>query len=48
MFYRLGQSCEEIAQVLKCPINTVKSRIFHGRRKLKEVLPRIAGVAHAI
>jgi RNA polymerase sigma-70 factor (ECF subfamily) len=48
MFYRLGQSCDEIAQALKCPINTVKSRIFHGRRKLKEVLPRIAGVAHAI
>jgi len=47
MFYRLGQSCEEIAQVLNCPINTVKSRMFHGRRKLRELLPRIAGVAQS-
>jgi RNA polymerase sigma-70 factor (ECF subfamily) len=47
MFYRLGQSCEEIAQVLDCPINTVKSRMFHGRRKLRELLPRIAGVAQS-
>jgi RNA polymerase sigma-70 factor (ECF subfamily) len=48
MFYRLGQSCEEIAQVLNCPINTVKSRMFHGRRKLRELLPRLAGVAQFI
>jgi RNA polymerase sigma-70 factor, ECF subfamily len=47
MFYRLGQSCEEIAQVLNCPINTVKSRMFHGRRKLRELLPRIAGIAQS-
>jgi RNA polymerase sigma-70 factor, ECF subfamily len=47
MFYRLGQSCEEMAQVLNCPINTVKSRMFHGRRKLRELLPRIAGVAQS-
>jgi RNA polymerase sigma-70 factor (ECF subfamily) len=47
MFYRLGQSCEEIAHLLNCPINTVKSRMFHGRRKLRELLPRIAGVAQS-
>jgi RNA polymerase sigma-70 factor (ECF subfamily) len=47
MFYRLGQSCEEIAQMLNCPINTVKGRMFHGRRKLRELLPRIAGVAQS-
>jgi RNA polymerase sigma-70 factor, ECF subfamily len=46
-FYRLGQSCEEIAQVLNCPINTVKGRMFHGRRKLRELLPRIAGGAQS-
>ena len=45
MFYRLERSCEEIAQALKCPINTVKTRMFHGRRKLRELLPRLAGVA---
>jgi RNA polymerase sigma-70 factor (ECF subfamily) len=48
MFYRLEQSCEEIAQVLNCPNNTVKTRMFHGRRKLRELLPRIAGVAESI
>ena len=48
MFYRLGQSCGEIAQALNCPINTVKSRMFHGRRKLRELLPRIAGVAPCV
>jgi RNA polymerase sigma factor (sigma-70 family) len=47
MFYRLEQSCDEIAQALNCPINTVKSRMFHGRRKLRELLPRIAGVAQS-
>ena len=47
MFYRLEKSCEQIAQALNCPINTVKSRMFHGRRKLRELLPRIAGVAQS-
>ena len=45
MFYGRDQSCEEIAQALKCPLNTVKSRMFHGRRKLRELLPRLAGVS---
>jgi RNA polymerase sigma-70 factor (ECF subfamily) len=45
MFYGLDQSCEEISQVLNCPLNTVKTRMFHGRRKLRELLPRLAGVA---
>jgi RNA polymerase sigma-70 factor, ECF subfamily len=44
MFYRFEQSCEQIARALNCPINTVKTRMFHGRRKLRELLPRIAGV----
>jgi hypothetical protein len=44
MFYRLEQSCEQIAQALNCPINTVKTRMFHGRRKLRELLPHLAGV----
>jgi RNA polymerase sigma-70 factor (ECF subfamily) len=45
MFYGLDQSCEEISQALNCPLNTVKTRMFHGRRKLRELLPRLAGVA---
>ena len=47
MFYGLDQSCEEISQALNCPLNTVKTRMFHGRRKLRELLPRLAGVAQS-
>jgi RNA polymerase sigma-70 factor (ECF subfamily) len=45
MFYGLDRSCAEISQVLNCPVNTVKTRMFHGRRKLRELLPRLAGVS---
>ncbi|MCB1610136.1 MAG: RNA polymerase sigma factor RpoE [Xanthomonadales bacterium] len=38
-----GLSYEEIAQVMECPIGTVRSRIFRGRdavdRNLKELMP---------
>ena len=37
VFY-LGLSYEEVAAVTECPINTVKTRMFHARRKLKEQL----------
>jgi RNA polymerase sigma-70 factor, ECF subfamily len=47
MFYRLDQSCEEISQALNCPLGTVKTRMFHGRRNLRELLPRLAGVSSA-
>ena len=33
--YYLGHSCEEIALIMDCPVNTVKTRMFHARRKLK-------------
>ena len=29
----------EIAEIVGCPVNTVKTRMFHARRKLREVLP---------
>jgi RNA polymerase sigma-70 factor (ECF subfamily) len=41
--YVLGHSCEEIAAITSCPINTVKTRLFHARRKLSVLLPRLAG-----
>ena len=46
-----GCSYQEIAAILDCPVNTVKTRMFHARRKLRAVLPsygwpaRVAGEA---
>lgn len=34
-----GLSYEEISAVMDCPVNTVKTRMFHARRKLKQLLP---------
>jgi RNA polymerase sigma-70 factor (ECF subfamily) len=44
LFYRFGHSCEEIAEMVDCPTNTVKSRMFHGRRNMQRLLPRLAGI----
>jgi RNA polymerase sigma-70 factor, ECF subfamily len=41
--YLLGHSCEEIADIMQCPVNTVKTRMFHARDKLRLSLPRLAG-----
>lgn len=41
--YTLGHSCEEIASILSCPVNTVKTRLFRARETLKQVLPALAG-----
>jgi RNA polymerase sigma-70 factor (ECF subfamily) len=45
--YGLGYSCKEIAESAKCPVGTVKTRMYHGRRKLRQLLPRLAGLANA-
>lgn len=42
--YLLGHSCEEIANIMQCPVNTVKTRMFHAREKLRRSLPRLAGL----
>lgn len=34
----VGHSCEEIAAVVGCPKNTVKTRMFHARRQLRAAL----------
>jgi RNA polymerase sigma-70 factor, ECF subfamily len=31
-------SCEEIAAIVDCPVNTVKSRMFQARRKLHSII----------
>jgi RNA polymerase sigma-70 factor (ECF subfamily) len=41
--YFLGHSCEEIATITDCPVNTVKTRMFHARRKLRALLPGLSG-----
>lgn len=43
--YLLGHSCEEIAEIMECPANTVKTRMFHAREKLRRSLPRLAGMS---
>jgi RNA polymerase sigma-70 factor, ECF subfamily len=41
--YTLGHSCEEIAAVMECPVNTIKTRMFYARRKLRGLLLALAG-----
>jgi RNA polymerase sigma-70 factor, ECF subfamily len=45
--YELGYSCEEIATIMSCPVNTVKTRLFHARAKLQKLLPQLAGTVGA-
>lgn len=33
--YYFGYGCREIAQIMGCPVDTVKTRMFYARRKLK-------------
>lgn len=40
-FYE-GLSYPEISAVVGCPVNTVKTRMFHARRRLRELLPELA------
>lgn len=41
--YFCGFSYQEIAEIADCPVNTVKTRMYHARRRLKVLLPRLAG-----
>jgi RNA polymerase sigma-70 factor (ECF subfamily) len=36
-----GFTYPEIAEILDCPVNTVKTRMFHARRRLRELLPAV-------
>lgn len=37
--YFHGLGYREIAEILGCPVDTVKTRMFHARRRLKQALP---------
>jgi RNA polymerase sigma-70 factor, ECF subfamily len=41
--YHAGHSCEEISAITNCPVSTVKTRMFHARRKLRSLLQLLAG-----
>src|SRR5438477_7917176 len=41
--YGQRYSCEEISQIMACPVSTVKTRMFHARGKLRRILPQLAG-----
>ena len=43
--YYLGHSCAEIAEIMDCPVNTVKTRMFHARRKLRALLSELSAGA---
>jgi RNA polymerase sigma-70 factor (ECF subfamily) len=43
--YYYGYSYGEIAEIVGCPENTVKTRMFHARRKLQALLPELDGAA---
>ncbi|WP_394782065.1 RNA polymerase sigma factor [Undibacterium sp.] len=36
--YYHGMAYGEIAEIMECPVNTVKTRMFHARRRLKTLL----------
>jgi RNA polymerase sigma-70 factor (ECF subfamily) len=36
-----GYSYNEIAEIVDCPVNTVKTRMFHARARLRQLLPRL-------
>jgi RNA polymerase sigma factor (sigma-70 family) len=36
--YYQGYSCREIAEIMGCPVATVKTRMFYARRKLRALL----------
>ncbi len=40
--YYHGMSYNEIADIMDCNENTVKTRMFYARKKLRKILPRLA------
>lgn len=36
--YFFGYSCEEISHLMACPVGTVKTRLYHARKRLRNIL----------
>jgi RNA polymerase sigma-70 factor (ECF subfamily) len=46
--YYYGLAYPEIAEIVGCPVNTVKTRMmFHARRRLRELLPELGVSSYA-
>jgi RNA polymerase sigma factor (sigma-70 family) len=41
--YLMDYSYEEIAEIVGCPVNTVKTRMFHARARLRRLLSALVG-----
>lgn len=44
--YYYGLAYQEISEIVGCPVNTVKTRMFHARRRLREMLPGLGVSSH--
>jgi RNA polymerase sigma-70 factor, ECF subfamily len=45
--YYYGLAYQEIAEIVGCPVNTVKTRMFHARRRLRDMLPGLGISSYA-
>jgi len=43
--YFEGYGCREVASLMECPVDTVKTRMFHARRKLRSIFSVARDVA---
>ncbi|MFN7724232.1 MAG: RNA polymerase sigma factor [Rubrivivax sp.] len=43
LVYGQGYTLEETAAIMDCPLGTAKSRLFHARLRLRNLLPALAG-----
>lgn len=43
LVYGVGHSLDEVAEIMQCPVGTVKARLFHARVKLRNAMPALVG-----